>query len=583
MKGFDILHLKSATKAHNKFDLSCSHLTTMDMGQIVPLYSTELVPGDQFDIKASFFSRLSPMVKPTYGRLQFKTACFFVPYYQIDDSFESFLAANKTHLSQAAESRYILLSELYKFYIDGQISTTTGASATNFDLVYKDTGGATVYRLFTLKGKYAVKVLNSLGYAIPQNVDLQTTSIWSLTIGTIKLSAMPIIAFAKAYNDYMSISQRYNNSTLSLLLDNIKKDIAYSGYYDSTNHRILKDAIYQIIDDSRLCYENDYFTSAWQRPESPIGITDTKDYGIIQPQIGGNVTDSLANNNGFSVNLTQGDNITISERNMRFLQSFYNFVKRNNYAGSRDVQRIFARFGVKPEDYHSNFCHLIGTSSSPVQIGDVTQTTPTASPLGDYAGKGILSSNYEYKYRSSDYGMLMIFGWYAPQPMMSFGFDKSVLRVSPYDFYQSEFDGLGAEPIPLFEVYASPKASDSSLDNSVFGFTERYNSYRFGRDKITGDFRNFDNSNPYNTWHFGRYLDNLRASGTLVAQSVAFLTMPAYDSEFDRIFSVTSGVDNFFLTCYFDVKATRPMLNLSQVPQLGEGDTNVPRNGNVVN
>ena len=86
-----------------------------------------------------------------------------------------------------------------------------------------------------------------------------------------------------------------------------------------------------------------------------------------------------------------------------------------------------------------------------------------------------------------------------------------------------------------------------------------------------------------NAWHTGRLLGAVRKAGNLVAQSSAVNTLPQVDSEYNRIFSITSGdVDHFYLTCWFDVSAVRPMLNLNQVPNLGEGDTVVPRNGNVI-
>ena len=86
-----------------------------------------------------------------------------------------------------------------------------------------------------------------------------------------------------------------------------------------------------------------------------------------------------------------------------------------------------------------------------------------------------------------------------------------------------------------------------------------------------------------NGWHTGRNLAAIRKAGNLVAQSTSVNTLPQTNSEYNRIFSIQSGdVDHFYLTCQFNVKAIRPMLNLNQVPRLGEGDTVVPRNGNVI-
>lgn len=86
---FDVIRAKSAVKSHNKFDLSFTHLTTMDFGQIVPLMSQELVPGDKFSVNANFFSRMAPLVKPTYGKFSFRTMAAFVPYHQVADDAEA--------------------------------------------------------------------------------------------------------------------------------------------------------------------------------------------------------------------------------------------------------------------------------------------------------------------------------------------------------------------------------------------------------------------------------------------------------------------------------------------------------------
>ena len=91
-KGFDVLHVKSAVKTRNKLDLSRTHLTTMNFGEIVPLFVEETVPGDQISVSANYFSRMAPLVKPTYGKFQFKTVSGFVPYHQIADDADAWLA-----------------------------------------------------------------------------------------------------------------------------------------------------------------------------------------------------------------------------------------------------------------------------------------------------------------------------------------------------------------------------------------------------------------------------------------------------------------------------------------------------------
>lgn len=596
MKGFDVIHAKSAVKARNKMDLSAPVLATMDIGQIVPLGTWELIPGDDFKISMNAFSRLAPLVEPTYGKVQFKTVKAFVPYHQIAWDSDAWLAGKTSWEGQTPHHRYITLEDLYDFIVSSGNVTTTGATQSNCDFVRLNSSGAAGYYLLTNKGRYYVKVLNSLGYTLPQNVDLQTGSWWMTTGKSIKLSAYPLLAFFKLYNDYMSQSQRFNTSTLSDILQKIKYGKTLTGFTPSTG-RIAANLIQSMFSNLLLNYENDYFTSAWQNPNAALAGVDN----ILQASVPGNSPsqgDYITHNlNDTLLHFTGNSSLSfgIGQRAVDMLRRFDDWVRRNNYSGSRAVQQLYSRFGIKTDDYKSHYAHILGSDEIPIQIGDVTATAatfgPTSSPtpsipIGDYAGKGIMSGEIGCAFKSSDYGMLFILGYYTVTPLNAYGFDRSVLRIDPFDYYNPEFDGLGADAIPLMEVFENPRGlaeSDTTLSDAVFGFTERYNSYRYGRPKILGDFRKFTNNDPMNAWHTGRLLGDIRKAGNLVAQSSAMNTLPQVDSEYNRIFSITSGdVDHFYLTCYFDVSAVRPMLNLNQVPNLGEGDTAVPRNGNVI-
>lgn len=586
MKGFDVLKVKSAVKQHNKFDLSRSHLTTMDFGQIVPLFVEETVPGDKFSVSADYFSRMAPLVKPTYGKFSFKTVSAFVPYHQIAYDSDAWLAGKSTWEGQTPHHRYITVYELHLF-IGNYCTTTTGATAQNSVYTYVNSSGVTTYSVFTPAGRYYVKVLNALGYSLPQGVDSQTSSTWTNTVGKTKLSAYPLLAFFKLYNDYMSQSQRFNSSALSQFLQCVKYGKTITGYTPSSG-AIGNLGIKTLFDNLFLNYENGYFTSAWATPNNAISNQESI-VGSDVPGLGAyneNVLSTFDDNRLITDTDTVGGNTVsvIGQRALDFLKSFDDWVRRNNYSGSRAVQQIYSRFGIKTDDYRSHYANVISTDSMPIQVGDVTATADaTGVPLGDYAGKGIMSGSKGFDVSVSDYGVVLILGYFTVTPMNSFGYDRRVLRSEPLDYYNPEFDGIGAEAISLGEVYASPIASDSTFDTDVFGFTERYNSYRFGRDVISGEFRDYRSNGDMSVWHTGRNLSAIRAAGNLVAQSSSMNTLPQVNSEYNRIFSVTSGiVDHFYMTARFNVSAIRPMLNLNSVVKLGEGDTVVPRNGNVI-
>ena len=76
------LHIQSAV---SKNGLGCganlSHrvLSTCKMGQILPILSEPLVPGDKIDVKINQFARFLPLAVPAYVRLTYRTFSCFVP------------------------------------------------------------------------------------------------------------------------------------------------------------------------------------------------------------------------------------------------------------------------------------------------------------------------------------------------------------------------------------------------------------------------------------------------------------------------------------------------------------------------
>lgn len=601
-KGFDMLRIKSAVKSYSKMSLPRTHLTTMEFGQIIPLFCEELVPGDKFSVDGNFFSRMAPLVKPTYGKFSFRTVSGFVPYHQIADDAEAWLAGNEVWEGDTTKHRYFTVLEFVKVFQSANATTTSVTSSDYYDFKGTTNSGGTFYAKLTPLGRFYYKILTALGYTFPQNMSYQTSSSWFINESETHLSAYPLLAFAKLYNDYMSQSQRYNTSSLSAFLKKVKHGISTTGFDGSTG-ALSSPGILEILNGIRLCYENDYFTSAWRNPNAPLSTIESVSSMYVNntdnhtpPDFMESLIDANSQDN-FGYARTEIHNqgqpyqsisTSISQRMLDFLKSFDNWVRRNNYAGSRAVQKVYARMGIKTDDYRSNYAHIINTDILPVQVGDVTAMASSQDEaLGDYAGKAIMNGSKGFSYDSNDYGMLFMLGYFTVTPMNAYGFDKTVLRSHPFDYYTPEFDGLGGEAISYGETFVnpmSPAETVPSSDSAVFGFTERYNSYRFGRDKITGEFRKMLNNADDNTWHTGRLLSDVRGSGNMVAQSPSMNQLSPIDSEYNRIFSVTSDVvDHFYLTCQFDVKAMRPMMSLNEVPRLGEGDTNVPRNGNEIN
>lgn len=576
-KGFDKIFAKPAVQSHSKLSLDRTHLTTLDVGQIMPLFFEETIPGDSYNVNGSFFARMAPLKVPTYGKCDFKTASFFVPYHQIAEDADAYLAGKTTWQGVTPLHRYITVDSLFSMFTEADLCSS--GSEQNCSFTFIDSNGVQVYKRFTPKGRYFYKVVTALGYQLPSNVDYRTTSDYYVNVLNYHLSAYPILAFAKAYNDWMSQSQRFNTSELTSLLYSIKYNNSLAGYYAAgkLNGACLK----KILESINLNYENDYFISAWQAPNSPINNTESVTSLLPSSNIGLS-TGSIQTNKFDSVYTESVTGTRVTERALQILRSFDNWVRRHNYAGSREVQQIYAQFGIKSDQYKAHFAQLLNTSSSPMQVGDIMSMADTGSyPLADYAGKGIVNGDSKFSIKADDYGMILSLGWITVKPMNPYGFSSVVLKNKPLDWYNPEFDGIGAKAIPVFEYFSNPKRVDQTNSLSVYGFTERYNDLRWSRDQVTGDFRVFAGMDD---WHFSRDLSDVSSSGQLLAQSTSVMQMPVTNSEYNRIFNLTdSTADHFYMTAQFKVNAVRPIKSLSEVANLGEGNLEISRNGNEIN
>lgn len=621
-----IIKAKSAVKSRSNLDLSHHHLTTMDFGQLIPIdVYHEVLPGDSYRIGQSVFARVAPLAVPTYGNCFLKTATFFVPYHQVANDVESWLAGDKYYNGQISMTRSLpygvliglFLGQTYFDYDSPQssslvVSNSPLVTCVNrtveelipdyYDFCIRKDSTHVVYYTFTAVGRYWYKILRSLGYGFLEGMDIQTTSEFSKAgLWSTQINLLPLLSYLKAYNDWMSQSALYNRSQLSSFLNTCR----YSwNTYD--HRREFVNDLQSAFSSVRVPYESNYFTTAWQSPNEIItgqGYNDS----MFSPNSGLNSVDLGTYKNSaaqqISSELVVDENYTgihgkagtinqqlsgITALGIKFLNAMDSYLRRNNYSGARNVEKLLSRFGVKVEDYRNDFTILLDTSKSILNIGDVTNTTDFGPgnedhALGSYAGKGIISGDNKVEFKSSDFGTIITLAWIQPDIQYYEGIDRTIFKTHVSDFYQPEFDGLTASPIAQFEFGQNPKSlATYKLGNKVFGFTERYNEMRTPRSRVTGDFALDENMS---SWHFGwngqfgnkDFYNYSAQSEMLMSQEQAY-------SQYDRIFvdetdTATDMRDHFYMTCYFDVNASRPMMSTSEVAGLGDGHLNIQRNG----
>lgn len=521
----------------NKFDLSYSDFTTMNTGTLQVAGYKEMIPGDKFRMKTSAFVRLMPMASPAFQNLRLYIHYFFVPHRLVWDDFEDFITdqyQNKHGLPINANPPQVPTMEF-------------------------SPSGSTLSQS---------RLLSDLNMIVPtpySNLSLQF------------VSSLPLRSYWLIYNEWYR-DQNVDNLVYFPRTGGVE-DLSNWKFVTPDNQVLPIDTNY-VFNYGRRRYLKDYFTSALPWPQkgpdvmlpfggdAPLSTTGADKYSGIDTgysTIDPLVVEASASSTADSITLQTGidgklynlrntlsnarvdlSNVTSATINdLRRAVALQRFFEVSARGGSRYIEVILSHFGVHSKDARLQRPEFLGGGSTPIQVGEVLQTTPTDdSPLATMAGRGYAFADADDNgcvYRATEHGYLMCIASIVPESLYFQGIDRSLQRFDRLDFYWPEFAHLGEQEIKKKELFYSGTISDDEL----FGYSPRYAEYKHSRNSLHGEFL----TNPQlKTWHFGR----------------EFLNQPSLNSDFLEIpaisgpFAVKDG-DKFIVDFYHQIDALRPM------------------------
>lgn len=549
----DKAQVNTAITDNTKLDLGHQHITTANFMQLNVDYIREMVPGEKIDCKMETFARMNPLTVPTFGRASIRNRAFFVPFSSIFRGWNDFLTDNVHYASDGFQGSASTLtwvprvtnSTLAACFTGSITSSVTGAGMLygttdpNYDVTWTSAGANYNY---TVKGRQAIKMLEALGYKI------DWTKVNVIGANDPQFSAMPLIAMAKIFTDWY-FPQQYMNLTAF-------ERLKFLTTYDVAAGPIVLSALDVreiLLLCAYVCYDSDYFVSAWDTPNQPNAGNYSSDFKLVNLD---SVNDTLGytgsvvasryytekgyvtNNSGSATadnrlggadapyivpmiavtDSVGGSNkalqpTPISEYLLHGLHALTDFMKRNQLAGSRVFDRYLARFGKALPAEKLNRSRYLGAAMQNLQIGDIMSTSDTSgAELGKFAGKGISYGNGHFDYSTDEFGYFIVLSSIVPATGYYQGVDRQVMRVGKTDFWQPEFDSLGVQPITANELYL-PTAPEyatmtGNAEEQIFGFTPRYADYKVAHDQLTGNFRlpsiQAGHLNAGDAWHMMR-------------------------------------------------------------------------------
>ncbi len=535
------------------FNLSHTHIFDCNFGELVPVACIETLPGDVFRLDADVVGRLTSALKsPILSQMDIVLEAFYCP----------------TRLLMGHDA--------------------------NFDTPI----GEVTWEEFISGGKDGSHIGNE-SYPLPQAMFGGNVGIGGvgdhLGIQTgvqISVEDSPLAFPWRAYRWVWNEFYRDEN-----LMDPVQvcKYIGDGGNEDTT---IISFAEYDKL--LHRCWRKDYFTSALpfqQRGTSPalpisgilpvsvapdtyfnlkepllavasdkngrLGVTAPSDLFVnftVDEAL--NATDLFGRAevtpNGLTVDLANAATFDVNQIRTAF--QVQKWLERNARGGVRYTEYLRSHFGVSPSDARLQRPQFIGSSRSPWLVNEVLQTSETntsVTPQGNQAGQAInLSRNNLGKFKSYEYGYILILASVVPKALYQQGIPKYLSRKHNLDFYTPEFAHLSEQPVLNKEIFYK---ADGNNDG-IFGFQPIWNEMRFIPSKVTGHMRSGATGYSFDYWHFGR---NFADTPLLNADFLLIGANEQAKQELMRVFAVQDE-NPFIINCGFNIKALRPMPYLSE-------------------
>jgi hypothetical protein len=521
--------------ARSTFRRDHSVKLSFNVGDVIPFYVDEVLPGDTFQLKTSMVARLQTLLTPMMDNLYLDTYFYFVPNRIVWQHWRELMGEN-------TQSAWIPTTE----YSVPQVTAPSG-------------------------GWSIGSIADYMG--IPTGV------------ANLSVNALPFRAYALIMNEW------FRDENLSDPL-NIPVDDATLAGSNGTNY--ITDVVKGGMPFKAAKF-HDYFTSALPAPQKGPDVTIPVSGGSNYPVrtlaesvsgssnvplqirtfgqmpynvVGVNKSDSpepgavwasvssvsgnaepFVPTNLWAINDGSVSAATINQLRMAFqIQKLY---EKDARGGTRYIEILKSHFGVTSPDARLQRPEYLGGNRIPVNINQVVQNSATqtdGTPLGDTAAFSVTTDVHGDFIKSFvEHGFVIGVMVARYDHTYQQGLERFWSRKDRLDYYFPVFANIGEQPILNKEIYAQGTAQD----DEVFGYQEAWADYRYKPSRVAGEMRS-KAPTSLDVWHLAdEYTTLPKLSDAWIRED---------KTNVDRVLAVTSSVSNqMFADLYIQCKATRPM------------------------
>lgn len=534
--------LPSVDIQRSTFDRSCQHSTSWNVGELVPLFVDDVLPGDTFTVDTSKIVRLQTLLSPVFGNAYLDTYWFYVPYRLCWSHWKEFCGEN-TQSAWIPETTYSIPKIKAP---EGGFERGTIADYMGLPL-YKDWSTGTKIPSALPFRAYALicnEFFRDQNLTDPLNISTgdsyQQGSNGSDYINDVANGGKPFIA-AK-YHDYFTSCLPSSQKGTSPL-------IPVGGLFHGGDFPVYtrEDTFNTTAVGLKM---NGFSTSGTERiSDSTVFKGTSGDYVLTKTgtiQAGDNV---LAPSNLYAAVPDQDIGTgTFSVNALRLAFAAQRFLEKSARSGSRYIETLAGHFGVTSPDARLQRPEYLGGNRVPLSVSQVTNTAQTNNDyLGDVGAQSVTADQHsDFTKSFTEHGVIMCLACVRYDHIYSQGLERFWMVDNMYDMYWPTFSNLGEMP-----VYTNELWFDKDSQDTVFGYQEAWSWYRYKPNRVSGYLRP-DVPQALSSWTFA---DNYSEAPTL---SDAWIREDK--NNVDRALAVTSdATDQIFADFYFNCKCTRPM------------------------
>lgn len=535
------------------FNMNPTHKFSANVGDCIPVFCEEVLPGDTWTVDTTKVVRMQPMVTPVMDEILFDQYWFFVPNRLVYSHWQEFMGEN-TESSWAPQVEYSI----------PQLEVPDGGFAV---------GSIADYLGIPPNSRNAGCSVNALpfrGYALimdqwfrseslqdPVHVHVDEVDRTGVTTGDqvtdIELGGKPFVAgkLPDYFTSCLPSPQRgepvtfelaglapvnsYNKQTLTHGVT-IPSDMAPLRFnYGNANNKFDYKTGYNYLVNYPGSSSNKFETL--NQSSDPGGTQPLNENGSLYPS---NLWADLGSITTFNVN------------DLRTAFAVQRYLEKSARYGGRYIEMIKAFFNVDSPDARMQRAEYLGGSRMPLNVNSIQQTSATVSgstPQGNPTGLSVTAHVHsDFTKSFTEHGFLFCIAVARYHHSYSQGIRRFWTYKDKYEIYLPTFASLGEMPVKKDEIFFT---SRDSSDSNTFGFQEAWAWYRSIPNRVSGEMRP-DVSNSLAMWHFG---DNYVSQPSLSASWLREDKSPV-----DRTLAVTSAVSNqYFADMLFNCKVARPM------------------------